>query len=193
MQPGDDVFHFGYAAYEPMLNLTKGLLMAFISLFAVVSAVIVIVDGGREVSAGWAIVYAGVAATGCFAIALSQSKLAHRTKSPLLKVDTQNWLIDGILSVSVAVAFLIAMLLANSRFAHLMPFTDPAVVIVLVLLSMPVPVKIIRDNWNQLVGKAPDAAIQDQASAAVRSVLHGTKVAETKVRMQQLGASLGKL
>ena len=35
-RPDDEFFHFGYAAFEPMLNLTKGLLMAFVTLFALV-------------------------------------------------------------------------------------------------------------------------------------------------------------
>ena len=38
-RPDDELYHFGYAAYEPMVNLTKGLLMAFITIFALVSAV----------------------------------------------------------------------------------------------------------------------------------------------------------
>jgi hypothetical protein len=57
-RPDDEFYHFGYAAYEPMLNLTKGLLMAFVTLFALVSAILVVIEGGREIEAGWASVYA---------------------------------------------------------------------------------------------------------------------------------------
>ncbi len=60
-RPDDDLFHFGYAAYEPMLNLTKGLLMGFVSLFALVSSIADAIQGGREVSAGWALIYAVIA------------------------------------------------------------------------------------------------------------------------------------
>lgn len=68
VQPDDDFYHFGYAAFEPMLNLTKGLLIAFVTLFALVSAAMVVFHGGRNVRAGWATLYAVVAAAGCFAI-----------------------------------------------------------------------------------------------------------------------------
>jgi predicted Co/Zn/Cd cation transporter (cation efflux family) len=187
MRPDDDVFHFGYAAYEPMLNLTKGLLMAFITLFALVSAIDVAVHGGREVQAGWASIYAAIAAIGCFAIAVTQWVLASKTKSPLLAVDWKNWLVDGLLSIAVAVAFIIAFLLTGTRYAHLLPYADPAVVIVLVLLSLPIPVKIIRDNWNQLVGRAPDRQFQGRAREAVASALSDASVIETKIRMQQIG------
>lgn len=186
-QPGDDIFPFGYAAYEPMLNLTKGLLMAFITLFALVSAITVVYHGGNTVQAGWASIYAGTAAAGCFFIAFFQFKLAGKTNSPLLVVDAKNWLVDGVLSGAVLIAFLVAFLLADSKYTHLLGYTDPVVVIVLVILSFPIPATIIRDNWNQLVGRAPDAAIQDRAKTAVLSALGDESDIRTEIRMQQIG------
>ena len=41
-RPDDELYHFGYAAYETMLNLSKGLVMVFITIFALVSAVEVV-------------------------------------------------------------------------------------------------------------------------------------------------------
>jgi predicted Co/Zn/Cd cation transporter (cation efflux family) len=186
-RPDDEVFHFGYAAYEPMLNLSKGLLMAFVTLFALVSAIQVIVKGGREIQAGWASVYAVIAAIGCFFIALSQRALSKKTGSPLLAVDSKNWLIDGLMSLAVAVAFVVTFLLADSSYDHLLPYADPAVVVILVFLSLPIPISIIRQNWNQIVGKAPGGAIQKHAESAVHRVLGDEPAVHTKIRMQQIG------
>ncbi len=186
-KPDDDLYHFGYAAYEPMLNLTKGLLMAFVTLFALVSAVEIVLHGGREIDAGWASIYAVIAAVGCFAIALSQRTLSKRTASPLLAVDSKNWLIDGLMSVAVAVAFLAAVFLADSSWAYLLPYADPAVVIILVVLSIPIPIAIIRDNWNQLLGRAPDEGLQERTHAALVKAFDDFEDFETKLRMQQIG------
>jgi cation diffusion facilitator family transporter len=186
-RPDDELYHFGYAAYEPMLNLSKGLLMAFVTIFALVSAVEVALHGGREIQAGWASVYAIIAAAGCFSIALSQRTLSKKTASPLLAVDSKNWLIDGFMSVAVAIAFLVAVLLADSTWAYLLPYADPAVVIILVVLSLPIPAKIIRDNWNQMLGRAPDDEVQVRAREAVASVFEGIDDVQTSVRMQQIG------
>lgn len=187
MMPGDDVFHFGYAVFEPMLNLSKGLLMLFVALFALVSACAVIVDGGREVSAGWVLVYALIASIGCFTIAFLQWRLSKATNSPLLHVDTKNWLLDGVISLAVAVAFLLAMMISNTRFEYLIPYADPSVVFVLVLLSLPIPLKIVRENWNQIVGKAPELPIQQKARLAIEEGLADAAPVKTKIRMQQLG------
>jgi cation diffusion facilitator family transporter len=186
-RPDDEFYHFGYAAYEPMLNLTKGLLMAFVTLFALVSAILVVIEGGREIEAGWASVYAWVAAAGCFAIAVSQRALAKKTSSPLLVVDSKNWLIDGLMSVAVGIAFLVAVFLADTPYDHLLPYADPAVVIILVILSLPIPFKIIRENWKQMLGRAPDETVQEKARAAVEKVLDTSEEYETKIRMDQLG------
>jgi len=186
-RPDDELYHFGYAAYEPVLNLTKGLLMAFVTIFALVSALEVALHGGRVIQAGWASVYAWIAAAGCFTIAIRQRVLARRTGSPLLAVDSKNWLIDGFMSVAVGVAFVVAVILADTSYAHLLPYADPAVVIILVVLSLPIPFKIIRDNWNQLLGKAPDDALQKNAREAVAKAFGDSMDFDTKLRMQRIG------
>jgi predicted Co/Zn/Cd cation transporter (cation efflux family) len=61
----DEHFHFGYSAHEPMLKLTKGLLIAFVSLLAAWSSIESILDGGRKIAGRVAVVYAVAAAAGC--------------------------------------------------------------------------------------------------------------------------------
>ena len=41
-RPDDEHFQFGYAGFEALFNLGKGLVMGFVSLFALVSATMVI-------------------------------------------------------------------------------------------------------------------------------------------------------
>ena len=172
-KPDDESFHFGYAAYEPMLNLSKGLLIAMVGLFALVVSVDVILQGGRPVRGGVVVIYAVIAAAGCLLIALIQHRLARRTESPLLEVDSRNWLMDGLISGAVAVAFLIVVLLEGTALAWFLPYADPAVVIVLVVLSAPLPIGIVRTNWSQLLGRAPGPEIQREARSRVDEALRG--------------------
>ena len=151
-RPDDELYHFGYAAYEPMLNLSKGLLMAFVTIFALVSAVEVVLHGGRTDPGGLGL---DLRLDSSRRLLLDrpfrQRILARRTASPLLAVDSKNWLIDGLMSVAVGIAFLVAALLAETSYAHLLPYADPAVVIILVVLSLPNP---LQDHSRQL---EPDA------------------------------------
>jgi predicted Co/Zn/Cd cation transporter (cation efflux family) len=56
-----------------------------------------------------------------------------------------------------------------------------------VILSLPIPITIIRDNWKQMLGRAPDRAIQQKARGAVAKVLDESLEYETTIRMDQLG------
>ncbi|MEM1242304.1 MAG: cation transporter [Cyanobacteria bacterium P01_H01_bin.26] len=154
-RPGDEHFPFGYAMFEPILNLSKGLLIALVSLFALVSAISALLTGGRPIGAGVAIVYATIAAVGCFALAGRTRVLAKRAHSPLVAVDVHNWIIDGFISAGVALAFLLIQFTQGTPVAAFAPYADPAIVIVLVAATIMVPFQIIRDAWRQIVGYRP--------------------------------------
>ena len=154
-RPGDEHFPFGYAMFEPILNLSKGLLIALVSLFALVSAISALLTGGRPIGAGVAIVYATIAAVGCFILAWRTRVLAKRARSPLVAVDAHNWIIDGLISAGVALAFLLIQLTQGTPVAAFAPYADPVIVIVLVVATIMVPLQIIRDAWRQVVGYRP--------------------------------------
>jgi cation diffusion facilitator family transporter len=186
-QPDDEHFHFGYAAYEPMLNLTKGLLIGFVSLLAAWASIDSILAGGREIQGRMAVVYAVIAAGGCLLIAGVQRRLAKSTDSPLLEVDSKNWLIDGLISGAVAVGFLVVVLIEGTAWAWLVPYADPAVVLLLVLLSLPIPIAIIRANWDQLLGRAPEIEAQRTAQELIEGALEGEPGLSSHIRMLEQG------
>lgn len=189
-QPDDECFHFGYAAFEPMLNLIKGLLIAFVTLFAMISAVGIALDGGREIQGSIVVAYALVAAVGCLAIAAAQRRAARVTGSPLLAVDSKNWFIDGAISGAVAVAFFLVVLLGDGPLAAFKPYADPAVVILLSVLTAPIPLQIIRSNWRQLLGSAPNEALRAEAHERVRRALEGVPGVTPRVRMLETGRNI---
>lgn len=116
-RPGDDRFPFGYAAFEPMPNLAKGLMIAVVLLFAVIAAIDALATGGRDVSPGGGLLYAVLATLGCATPALITHRMARQARSPIVEVDSKNWIIDALLSAAVAIAFGIAVLLQRSQFA----------------------------------------------------------------------------
>jgi len=143
--------------------------------------------GGREVNGGIAVIYALVAMAGCLAISFVQRRLARRTDSPLLEVDSKNWLIDGLMSGAVAVAFIAVVLLEGSEWAWFAPYADPVVVIALALLSLPIPLGIIRSNWGQLLGRAPDEKVQAEAASRVAEALLGRSGLTPRLRLLETG------
>lgn len=186
-RPGDQQYPFGYATFEPMLNLSKGLLLALLGLFALISAISALFTGGRPVVAGVAIAYAVIAALGSFWVAWRVGILAKRANSPLVKVDAKNWMIDGVLSVAVAVTFLVVELTKGSAIATFAPYADPVIVIVLVLLMASFPVKIIREAWRQIVGYRPDSGKMRIIHTAIEGIFKPAEAITWQVRSLEIG------
>lgn len=190
VQPPDEHFHFGYAQFEPFLNAVKGLLMLGVSGFAAAAAVDSLLHGGRELKPGLATAYALVALAGCLAVSSAQKKVADRTGSPMLDVDSKNWMIDGVLSGVVALVFVAAMILARTRWAPVVPYIDPALVIALVLGIIFVPLGILRDSLREILAFAPDVRTQREVRQRVESALGDLPTASVEIRIMKIGRFL---
>jgi len=190
LQPPDEHFHFGYAQFEPFLNTIKGLLMLGVAGFALAASIGSIIHGGRAVQPGLGIVYALIALAGCMAVGSMQGRAAKRLRSPLLEVDSKNWAIDGLLSGVVAVVFVLALLLGRSRFAYVVPYVDPVLVIVLVVAIIAVPIRTIRDGLREILAFAPETAIQEDVRRRVASAIEDLPLANSHVRMMKVGRFL---
>ncbi len=186
--PGSDTFHFGYAHFEPLLNTVRGLLILVLCALALFSAISALMHGGRELAAGWAVVYAGVAAAGCIFMAINQRRLSKKVASPLLKVDARDWMVDGVLSLAVGAAFLAAFLMEGTAWGQAaLPYVDPALVCVLVLVMIRMPIKTLRENLGQVLQVAPEPEVQKEVQARFDQAVADLPTRATYVRMVQVG------
>lgn len=190
LQPPDEHFHFGYAQFEPFLNTIKGLLMLGVAAFALAGSIGAIVKGGREVQPGLGIVYAVIALAGCLVVGAVQRRAARRIGSPLLEVDSKNWLIDGLLSGVVAAVFGLALILGRTRFAYMVPYVDPVLVIVLILAILAVPIRTIREGLREILAFAPEPGVQEEVRRRVEGAIGDLPLAASHVRMMKVGRFL---
>jgi cation diffusion facilitator family transporter len=186
-QPDDEHFPFGYAAFEPMLNTVKGLILLAVCVFAFSSAVGAVLDGGRQVELGWSLVYAIIATVGCFGIALIALWVAKKTGSQLVSVDARTWLVDGFISLVVALAFGAAILLEDTPWEHLVPYVDPALVILMTIFMVVLPVRIVLRGAGELLKTAPEDAVQEETRSRVGAVLDAADLPSRVIRMVRVG------
>jgi len=187
LRPDDAQYPFGYVTYEPLLNFTKGLLIGAVSIFAFVAALISIASGGREIATGPAFIYAIVAATGCFAFAEILRHKLKKIASPLVYTDRKNWLIDGVISLGVAAAFLLAILLPEFGAEDWVPYVDPVVTAIICLALLPIPFRIIRENWAQIVARSAPNDLVFEINSILDDVLPKDHVKDREVRVLEIG------
>ena len=190
LRPGDDVYPFGYGAFEPLLVLLKGLLILAVMVWSAVIALDQLMTGGNQTTAELVVVYGLIAAIGCFAIARRLQIFAAETQSDILIVDAKDWMIDGYLSLGLAVAFVIAVVLERSAFAAWAPYVDPVVVLLMVAGTAIIPLQIIRESWSELTQRSIDDEDQEDQKALARAVLAPYGAPEFRLRSVWQGREL---
>ena len=189
-QPDDTHYQFGYGGFEPLFNLLKGVVIGFIGVFAFTDAINSILSGGRPIQAGMALIYAVLVGIACFTVAFYLRAMAKKTQSPLVELDAKNWIIDGLLTVAVLIAFVATILIEKSEYAWLPVYADPTIVAILVILTVPVPYLTIRDNIKQLLLAAPDPQLQTKVNQLLEHELENIPKEDYLVRMTQVGRFL---
>lgn len=186
-KPSSEKFHFGYAHFEPLLNMVRGLLIFAICAYALVSTIESLVRGGREIHADIAIWYTALSAVWSVGIYIYQRNLARKLGSPALAVDARTWLVDGVLYVGETFAFIVYLLLERTALAPLLLYADPVFVLIVVAFLMKVPIMTIREALREVLHKAPAPEVQQDIRRRVESALQGLPVRRTHLRMVEVG------
>ena len=186
-RPNDEGFPFGYAVFEPILNLGKGLIIAAVMLVAFIGAVSTMLGGGSDIVVGGAVVYALLASAGCAAIVIFMRRIAKETKSPIVEVEVKNWLIDGVISSVVALAFFIVLLLQDTAADPWLKYVDQVLVMLMAVGFLSIPYGIIRENWSQIIGSTPPSDLAEPVHIAIDRILALHGLTEHRLRLGRLG------
>jgi len=186
-EPGNTRFQFGFAGFEPLFNLVKGLIIIFISLLAAYSSSLAIQAGGREIEIGWALVYAVIVTIASIIVFFLLSRAARTTGSPLLQVDAKNWMIDGAITAAVLVGFVLVYFAQDTQWSWIVPYADPLVVMILVVISLPVPFLIIKRSLNELLLGAPDKKLQESLREKMLPILNAKGYMKGGMRLAKTG------
>jgi cation diffusion facilitator family transporter len=186
-KPSSAKFHFGYAHFEPLLNLIRGLLIFAICAYALVSTIEVLIRGGREIHADIAIWYTALAAVWSVGISWYQRRLARKLGSPALAVDARTWLVDGVLYVGETGAFIVYLLLLPTALGPWLRYADPIFVLLVVGFLLKVPVMTIREGVREVLHRAPRPEVQEDVRRRLAAALAGVPVRAIRARMVEVG------
>lgn len=186
-KPSSKAFHFGYAHFEPLLNLIRGLLIFGICAYALVSTIEVLVRGGREIHAEIAIFYTALSAIWSVGIFWYQRQLARKLGSPILAVDARTWLVDGVLYVGETGAFIVYLLLQPTALAPWLRYADPIFVLIVVGFLMKVPIMTIREGVREVLLRAPQPEVQSEVRRRMAAAMEGVPIRTIHARMVEVG------
>lgn len=187
VSPDTKKFQFGFAHFEPLWNTFKSLVVLIICVFAFVGAIGDLMQGGRTLKFGLASIYALLATLGCLIIAWVMNQYKNKSYSTLVAVDAKGWLIDTIISSALLVGFVVVFFIQETQWAIYLPYVDPALVAVLVLISLPIPIKLLKENMREVLLLAPNEDVQEEICKRLKAAIESYDITDARVRLTKMG------
>ncbi len=153
---GSPRFQYGYWHLEPMVEALGGAILALACIYAVANSIIGLTTGGHVVRAGPALMWATLLCASNLGMAAIVRIHARRLQSALLWLDVRAWLLSGLMSLAVVLAFVLALALEGGEHAHWIPFLDPLVLAVISVAVLPVPLRSAWRAMREVLQVAPD-------------------------------------
>jgi cation diffusion facilitator family transporter len=185
----DERYPWGREAWEPVAIVVKAVALGGLCVYALVGAVAELFAGGREVDAGWAVLYAVLASGGGLAVSLYLRR-AGRRGADLVRAEAAEWMGDTLLSLGVLIGFGVAWALQAAGRDELARYVDPALVALISAAFLAVPVRLLTEGSRELMGMSPPAALRERLAEVVEEVGREYGVAETFLRTSKVGARL---
>jgi cation diffusion facilitator family transporter len=183
----DERYPWGREAAEPLVVVIKAATLGALCAYAAIGGILDIVNGGREVAVGSAVIYALVATLGGLVVGLVLRRATRGGGSDLVRAEAAEWLGDTLLSFGVLIGFLVAYFLVAAGRADLAAYVDPGMVTLVSLAFLWVPIKLIISSLHEIMSMAPEADVLDKLRARVAAVEEKYAFSETFLRASKVG------
>ena len=137
-------FSMGFWHLEPMVLALNGTLLIAVAVYAFVNAASSLLEGGRDLEFGWAIVYAVITVVACAAIAIVEARANRRIGSEFVRLDVKGWIMSAGITAALLVAFVVGYGVQGTQWQWISPYIDPAVLALVCVLIIPLPVSTVR-------------------------------------------------
>lgn len=148
-------FTMGFWHLEPIVLGVTGLLLTGAAIYALISAIDSFMTGGRELRFGHAVAYAALTVVACVSMWLFETRANRRIRSNFIALDAKGWLMATLLAASLLVAFAGGLVVEGTRHAWVAPYIDPAVLMLVCLVLIPMPLGTIRQALRDILLVTP--------------------------------------
>lgn len=183
-------FPFGKHILEPIVISIKSLIIGIMCLYSLIGAIQVLISGGNSVEFGLAIIYSVVSVVGCSIISFYMKIKQKELSSELIKAEYTQWFMDTALSAAVLFAFLIAMILSNTKLSFLNPYIDPAMTAIVSLIFITMPIKGFINSFKEVICVKANDEINDDIYVLVKEIEEEYNFEDSITRVSKVGREL---
>lgn len=162
---------FGYLQIESFFVVIKGVTMVAVTIGLIATNIDIVLNGGRHISFNNIAYFELFAAVlSIFVIFLLKKKNA-KTHSALVTMEIQEWIIDGIASLGMSVAFFLPLFIKANWFSNIVPYLDQIIAILLSLFMLPTPIRAIITGLRDIFLIAPEEETVTEIKNIVNPIL----------------------
>ena len=167
-------FTMGFWHLEPMVLGLNGILLTGAAIYALINAVGSIMEGGRPLDFGQAIIYAVVTLAVTVVMAILGTRANRTIRSDFVALDAKAWMMSAGLTGALLVAFVVGALIEGTDHAWLAPYIDPVALALVCLVIIPIPAGTIRQALVDILLVTP-SDLKNHVDAVARAIVerHG--------------------
>lgn len=185
----DERYPWGREVYEPLAIVVKAAALGGLCVYALVGAVGELLRGGRDIEAGWALLYGAVATAGGLAVSIYLRRRG-RGGSDLVRAEAAEWWGDTLLSVGVLAGFGVAVALDAAGRADLARYVDPAMVALISAAFLWIPARLLIAALREVLTMSPGQQVRDELLGCVLDIEGERGFAESFLRVSKVGSRL---
>ncbi|WP_367598996.1 cation diffusion facilitator family transporter [Pseudomonas fulva] len=137
-------FTMGFWHLEPMVLALNGILLSGVAIYALINAVSSLLEGGRHLEFGIAMVYAALTVAACVSIAVIEGKANRKLRSDFVAMDVKGWVMSASITAALLIAFCFGYAVQGTSLEWVSPYIDPAVLALVCLVIVPLPMSVVR-------------------------------------------------
>lgn len=164
-------FNMGFWHLEPMVLGVNGLLLMAAATYGLINSIDSIMNGGRELAFGYAMVFAAISLVVELGAAAFITAANRRIRSGFLALDAKSWLMSGCITVAYLLAFGFGSVAQGTRLEWLTPYIDPLALGLVCLAVLPMPFGTVRRAMADILLVTPadlKQHVDEVAQASVR-------------------------
>ena len=158
---------FGFSQLESFFILLKTFMILALNVSIIINAVVLIVNGGREVDVTTISVFQFVLFIGNLVTWIMIRHFNKKINSPTIKAEVLSWKADVFYSIGLAFAFFMVQFLKGTKFNNLVLYFDQIVVIISGIIMLPDLLKVLKENITSVLLFAPS----DELVSKIKSIV----------------------
>jgi len=132
--------------WKEFFLILRSAAIIFFLIYLLKENVLIILKGGKLVDTQSVGLYTFVSVVGGGVFFYYLDICSKKTDSRVLKLEKKGWLIDTLLSGSIAISLIISYVLKGSEYDFLRMYIEQIFVIFIVIINFPYPLKILKDS-----------------------------------------------